>query len=74
MSSDLEARRRAIADALRAVMAEPMPEPAEQPTVEMRPELFLVPARGEPDDWLVPPMETVGSMSRTASLALFGHA
>jgi hypothetical protein len=86
MSTDLETRRRAIADALRAIMAEPMPRRAAAPTVDVAPqpgedppeppapELVLVPARGEPDDWLVPPLEAAGSMSRTASLALFGHA
>jgi hypothetical protein len=62
MANDLEQRRLAIADALRKIMAEPLP--SREP----------VPAVGVRSVATVPPIESVGSMSRTASLALFGHA
>jgi hypothetical protein len=106
----LEARRRAIADALRAIMAEPLPSPAAAlpspgaaiPPAAMAPATALVDPVDPVDaaaeharhvledrllteewddeefteraDSMVPPLETVGSMSRRASLALFGHA
>lgn len=124
MTADLELRRQAIAEALRAVMAESFPgraapsqpvaaapEPA-RPANPPRPTLVVAtPAPGpepivEParlvsprplrealsaqidwdeveeldeldEDWespSVPPLETAGSMSQTASMALFGHA
>jgi hypothetical protein len=122
MSPDLEVRRRAVADALRAVMAEPLPrravvevatstrehrparlEAASPP--EVRPSLreslaaqidgdttdddrFARPAgtandvgaAGDDADVAaesprsVPRLEPTGSMSRAASMALFGHA
>jgi hypothetical protein len=128
MATNLEARRQAIVAALRAVMAEPLPqasaplhpatraetvtapdnatapEPLLEPTEpvghEHPPPLRqalaaeivwdevedlgpLDPAEGlddvetYDDDWAapsVPPLETAGSMSRAASMALFGHA
>jgi hypothetical protein len=87
--ADLEQRRRAIADALRAVMAEPVPqrEPVPAAAVEPAPVIPAQPAAPveSDDEWdtaeltesadvMVPPMEMIGSMSRKASLALFGHA
>jgi hypothetical protein len=139
MTADLELRRQAIAEALRAVMAEPFPDrtapsqPAAAPESAQpanptpRPALVIVaglepatasdpehvaPHGPDPDpviepeptatpptlraalsaqiDWAeveeledldedwespsVPPLETTGPMSRTASMALFGHA
>jgi hypothetical protein len=99
MVTDLERRRLAIADALRAVMAEPLPEPLPEftpavtaPTRIATPMTIseLLPAREtlaasiewdefegltEADDPVaVPPLEVAGSMSRAASVALFGHA
>lgn len=103
MGRNLEQRRRAIAAALRAVMAEPLPAPpASAPTV-VAPTVETVEfhAPPEPDhmsadrpslrdaltadvdwgedaeDWespSVPPIDTAGSMSEVASMALFGHA
>jgi hypothetical protein len=109
METDLELRRLAVADALRAIMAEPWP--AREADVEILqvapPEVSAPPvavacalalaesgaaaaARAAEDrllteEWdaaelterdgpMVPPLESVGSMSRMASLALFGHA
>jgi hypothetical protein len=77
MPTDLEQRRLAIVEALRAIMAEPLPT-RQQADEESSPA----------DDWdewdeedfqpledsFVPPMESAGTMSRMASLALFGHA
>jgi hypothetical protein len=129
MTADLELRRQAIAEALRAVMAEPFPDrtapsqpaaaaptparPAnppplralvvvtdpdpvavDPPPVAPAPEFASPPplraALSAHIDWAeveeledldedweapsVPPLETTGSMSRTASMALFGHA
>jgi hypothetical protein len=128
MATNLEARRQAIAAALRAVMAEPLPPasaplhpatpaesvtahhtitaseppltPAEPVGLEHPPPLRqalvagidwdeaddlapLAPAEGlddvesYDDDWeapSVPPLESAGTMSRAASVALFGHA
>jgi hypothetical protein len=128
MATNLEARRQAVAAALRAVMAEPLPPasaplhpatPAEPVTAHVpltAPEPTLPPAEpvvrehppplrqalaaeivwdevddlgpldpaegldhveGYDDDWeapSVPPLETAGTMSRAASVALFGHA
>lgn len=89
MVADLEQRRRAIADALRAVMAEPLPprQPLEAAQPESAPEIPAQPTSplDTDDEWdateltesgdvIVPPMELIGSMSRKASLALFGHA
>jgi hypothetical protein len=92
MANDLERRRRAIADALREIMAEPLPvlqsapmvapleavEPIPQPSMAAADRVVTeewdtaeLTERGEA---MVPPLESVGSMSRTASLALFGHA
>jgi hypothetical protein len=115
MANDLEQRRRAIADALRQIMAEPLPErqrvaaaapsvpgPVTDSALTLPASSLPMPAesaesvagddaaratedrllteewdeqeragRGEP---MVPPLESVGSMSRMASLALFGHA
>jgi hypothetical protein len=62
MANDLERRRLAIADALRTIMAEPLPSREPGPAVQIRTVAT------------VPPVESVGSMSRTASMALFGHA
>jgi len=109
MPANLELRRRAIADALRAVMTEPLPLPS-VPKVDQGPLIYAPTPVSAPDraaavepatigakrgsvrealvsqiDWdeevdsdaegpSVPPLETVGSMSRVASLALFGHA
>jgi hypothetical protein len=109
MLANLELRRRAIADALRAVMAEPLPLRT-VPTLAQGPLIYAPTPVAAPDraaavepapivaergsvrealasqiDWdedvdteaegpSVPPLETVGSMSRVASLALFGHA
>jgi hypothetical protein len=92
MANDLEQRRRAIADALREIMAEPLP--ARPPTPVDAPDESAVPVpqtsmatsdQAVTEEWdtaeltergeaMVPPLESVGSMSRTASLALFGHA
>jgi hypothetical protein len=110
--TNLERRRRAIADALRAIMAEPLPDrqpatpvasvvatlPAERDAysaaevAEFEPaavhdehaalaaEDRIVTAEWDDEEHidrpesLVPPLETVGSMSRRASMALFGHA
>jgi|SRR5580693_8173025 hypothetical protein len=128
MVTDLEVRRLAIADALRAIMAEPLPQHlqpvvVEAPAVDERAtsdlvveEILVAPTlTAEPiadlstheidldatlpqpeadddlesrfwtdDDWddvfderpetTVPPLEAAGTMSRIASLALFGHA
>jgi hypothetical protein len=138
MTADLERRRQAIAEALRAIMAEPFPDrtapspqaaaaPPAARSVDPPPRRALVvvtepdpvtvdPPPGTPDadpeprvepapltsppplraalsahiDWAeveeledldedweapsVPPLETTGGMSRTASMALFGHA
>jgi hypothetical protein len=95
MVTDLERRRQAIADALRAVMAEPLPGPKPAATLPARiatPMTIseLLPVREtlaasiewdefecltEADDSVaVPPLEVAGSMSRAASVALFGHA
>jgi hypothetical protein len=131
MVTDLEQRRLAIVDALRAIMAEPLPPrqepiPVAQPTAVAEPVLtepvaeepvLPLPVAEEPvvidlteppavretepvaedpqtddlDDrfflsheWdeeledrsevSVPPLEAAGTMSRIASLALFGHA
>lgn len=67
--------------------AQPEPQPASAAQPEPAPE---IPAQAtstveSDDDWdtaeltqtgdvMVPPMEVIGSMSRKASLALFGHA
>jgi hypothetical protein len=87
--TDLERRRRAIADALRAVMAEPLPLPQPLPAAQPEPALEIPTQSAAPvdpdDEWnpaeltetgevIVPPLEAIGSMSRKASLALFGHA
>ncbi|HEX3825265.1 MAG TPA: hypothetical protein VHV79_12440 [Mycobacteriales bacterium] len=121
MLTDLERRRQAIADALRAVMAEPLPKsvpaPVPAPARAPQPQLVELPGRNsliarlaspsarnaeselptvrealssqieweefdEHDDRddvdletpAVPPLEAAGSMSRAASVALFGHA
>lgn len=117
MAASLEHRRLAIVAALRAVMAEPLPNgprPADTPVAisdtpqrrSLRDVLVAEIDWDEPerlevlddvdrsredltspddlstledldDDWeapSVPPLETAGSMSRVASLALFGHA
>jgi hypothetical protein len=136
MTADLEFRRQAIAEALRAIMAEPFPDrtapsqptaaapavarpanppprralvvvtdpvavdpppvapaPDPHPLVEPAPLASPPPLRAAlsahidwaeveeledlDEDWeapSVPPLETAGSMSRTASMALFGHA
>jgi hypothetical protein len=92
VANDLEQRRRAIADALREIMAEPLPvlqsapvdvplesvEPAPQPSMATADRLVTeewdTAELTERGDAMVPPLESVGSMSRTASLALFGHA
>jgi hypothetical protein len=118
MLTDLERRRRAIADALRAIMAEPHPHAkpvaaAPQPirsafsepqvrtllttrlaaTAVTRPAAPHLPpvreALAASVEWdeleelvdsddvetpAVPPLEVVGSMSKAASMALFGHA
>lgn len=87
MANTLEQRRRAIADALRAIMAEPLPPTVSSPAPAQPVDAPLTDewAQGWADEWaedeltdrgdvIVPPMEPVASMSRTASLALFGHA
>jgi hypothetical protein len=111
MATSLEHRRQAIAAALRAVMAEPLPTPPAptEPLVTVaalpeRPSLrdtlaaqidwdepehleALDDLDRSPDDLSsledfdgaseatsVPPLEVSGSMSRAASMALFGHA
>jgi hypothetical protein len=119
MAAPLEARRLAIAAALRAVMAEPLatssgsaeadvetvlfdaestPEAPHRPSLrealaaeidwdepEHREALGELDRSPEDlsslgdfdDDWAgpsVPPLEVTGSMSRVASMALFGHA
>jgi hypothetical protein len=108
--TNLERRRRAIADALRAIMAEPLPTrhtATPDPAIAV-PAPVAVPRQAaaesadvvsghdehaalaaedrfvtdephdehftELPDSLLPPLETIGSMSRRASLALFGHA
>jgi hypothetical protein len=85
MAVDLETRRRRIAAALRAVMAEPLPTPAIDPAVPSLRESLTrqidwdeveETALEEPVDATalpVPPMELSGAMSSTASVALFGH-
>ena len=60
--SDLEQRRLAIADALRAVMAEPYPTPA-----------FDRDDDGVEERASVPPLTRAEPMSKPASRALFGH-
>lgn len=111
METDLELRRLAIADALRAIMAEPWParetdleilqvaaHEASALPVAVACALALTESDAEAaaaaraaedrlvtEEWdaaglterdvpMVPPLESVGSMSRMASLALFGHA
>jgi hypothetical protein len=111
MATSLEHRRQAIAAALRAVMAEPIPTPPalagppvatavlpERPSLRDtlaaqidwdEPEHLeaLDDLDRSPDDLSsledfdtegeapsVPPLEVPGSMSRVASMALFGHA
>jgi hypothetical protein len=98
MTTDLEQRRLAIAEALRAIMAEPLPEHQQptgttdqlagpEPAAATAPAVEDTPPSGEwnDDEWddedfepledaMVPPLESVGTMSRMASLALFGHA
>lgn len=68
-------------------MAEPLPERQQPPVPVVEPasvatqQLETVDIDDEwgeaeltdPGDEIVPPMETVGTMSRMASLALFGH-
>jgi hypothetical protein len=92
--NDLERRRRAIADALRAAMTEPAvptpakAEPAATAATPARPSLRealaaqidvdeIDPVDPEGDDRAappVPPLDLDASLSRQASLALFGHA
>lgn len=93
MATNLEQRTRAIAEALREVMMEPVypaqpdvdvaePVPAAEITPEVTVEEALreVPDRADAEestesvDVVVPPVETIGSMSAVASMALFGHA
>jgi hypothetical protein len=84
VSPTLEERRRAIVEALRSIMAEPLPPnrvigkmPAPQPDPSPDVEAALQPYP-EADDLgpatpSVPPLKITGGMSPAASRALFGH-
>jgi hypothetical protein len=78
---DLEARRQAIADALRKVMAEPLGPPPALPvptdertsTIAEVDEVYAGADDGDDIDVPpVPPIEPIGAMPRAASRVLFG--
>lgn len=82
MAAHLEHRRQAIAEALRAVMTEPLPnDPPAIPSLRDSLVAAIDSDEDEPADtedyevWSppIPPVELAGAMSQTASMALFGH-